>query len=80
MVLDGGGAAVALGGSVVGWHWAAVEDAAVALGGGGGKRTCNDGVGISVVDLGLNCTTSASALARMVREDASNARDICRKQ
>jgi hypothetical protein len=31
-------------------HWAAVEDAAAALGGTGGRRTCNDGIGVSVVE------------------------------
>jgi hypothetical protein len=51
MVLeDGGGAVVTLGGDVVRWRWAAVQDAVVALGGGGGRRTCNDGVGIGVVE------------------------------
>jgi hypothetical protein len=39
----------ALGVSVGRRHWAAVEDAGVALGGASGKRTCNNGVGISVI-------------------------------
>jgi hypothetical protein len=77
---DGCGAAVALGGDVVAWRWVAVENAAAALGGGGSRRTCEDGVGVSVVSLGLIRTTSASALARTAREDASNARDVCRKR
>jgi hypothetical protein len=60
---DGGGAAVGLGGGVgrwrwevalgggVGrWRWMAVEDAAVALGSSGGRRKCNDGIGVSVVE------------------------------
>ncbi len=34
------------------WRWAAIEDAAVALGGSGGgsRRTCNIGIGISIVE------------------------------
>ncbi len=54
---DGGGAAVvledcggtaALGGDVGRWF----KIAAVALGGGGGRKTCNNGVSISVVKAG----------------------------
>ncbi len=40
---------VALGVGVGRRRWAVVEDAAVVLGSAGGRRICNDGVGISVV-------------------------------
>jgi hypothetical protein len=50
MVLeDGNGVAVALGGNDVRLCWAVVEDAVMALGGGGGRRSWDDGVGVSVV-------------------------------
>ena len=39
----------ALGVGVGKLHWAAVEDATVLLGGAGGRRTCNDGVGVSII-------------------------------
>ncbi len=42
---DHGGGAAALGGVVGRWF----EIAAVALGGSGGRRTCDDGIGISVI-------------------------------
>jgi hypothetical protein len=54
MLEDGSGAAVALedGGSAAtlggGFGWRS-KIAAVALGGGCGRRTCDDGVGVSVV-------------------------------
>ncbi len=47
---DGSGTVVALVGGVGRWCWAAVEDSVVALGGAGGRRTCNNGISISVVE------------------------------
>jgi hypothetical protein len=46
---DGGGMVVALGGGVGRRCWGTVEDAAAALGGTGGRRTCDKGIGISIV-------------------------------
>jgi hypothetical protein len=46
---DGSGAGVALEGGIGRWHWAMVEDIAAALSSSGTRRTCNNGVSISVV-------------------------------
>jgi hypothetical protein len=46
---DGGGAAVALVGGVGRQCWAAVEDSVMALGGTSGRRTCNNGVSVSII-------------------------------
>jgi hypothetical protein len=46
MVLEDGGGEVALGGGVGQWF----KIVAVALDGGGGRRTCNDWVGVSVAE------------------------------
>jgi hypothetical protein len=45
VALEDGGSAAALGGGF-GWR---LKIAAAALGGGCGRRTCSDGIGISVV-------------------------------
>ncbi len=74
MALEDGGSVVGLGGGVGCW----LKIAVVALGGRGGRRTCDNGVG---VDLGVDIIKAVGLLlrhlARMAREDASNARDIC---
>ncbi len=46
VVLKSGGGAVALGGGI-GWR---LKIAAAALCGGGSRRTCNDGIGVSIVE------------------------------
>jgi hypothetical protein len=46
---DGGGTAEALGVSIGRRHWDVVEDAGAVLGGTNGRRTCNNGVGVSIV-------------------------------
>jgi hypothetical protein len=76
IIMDGNGVGV-LGGGV----WRQLKIAAATLGGGGDRRTCNDGFGIDVgVDVvkcrGLTITVLASALARTASEDASDARDV----
>ncbi len=69
VALEDGGGTAALGGGI-GWR---LKIAAAALGGGGVIRTCNDGVSVSIVKTeGL----LASALARMVRENMFDARDV----
>ncbi len=46
VVLEAGGSAAVLGGGIGQW----LKIAAAALGGGSGRRTCIDGIGISVVE------------------------------
>ncbi len=45
VALENGGSAAALGGGV--WRW--LKIAAAALGGGGNRRLCNNGIGVRVV-------------------------------
>ncbi len=73
VVLEDCGGTLALGGSIGQW----LKIASAALGGSGGRRTCNDGVGISVVKAkGVSIMTLVSVLARMAREDASYAKEV----
>ena len=51
MVLEDGGSTAALGGGFRGW----LEIAVAALGSSCGRRTCNDGIGISVVKVEGYC-------------------------
>ncbi len=77
MALDDGSGVAALGGGV----GCQLKIAVMALGSGGGRRTCNDGVGIAIV---INVVKAVGLLlqhlARMAREDTSNARDVCQRQ
>ncbi len=73
MVLEDGGGVAVLGGGV--GH--RLKIAMVALGGGGGRRTCDDGLGVNVgVDVVKAMGKLLWRLARMAREDTSNARDV----
>jgi hypothetical protein len=73
MVLEDGSSAVALGGGV--GHW--LKIAVGALGGGGGRRSCDNGIS---VDIGINAIKAVGlllqCLARMAREDVFDARDV----
>ncbi len=74
MALKDVGSATALGGGV----GRRLIIAVAALGGGGGRRTCDDGVG---VDVGVGILKATGLLlwrlARTVREDVSDAREVC---
>jgi hypothetical protein len=77
VALEDGGNAAALGAGI----GRRFKIAAAALGrGGGGRRMCDDGVGISVINARIPITTSASASARTAREDAYDAKVVCRQQ
>ncbi len=82
---DGSGTAVALedGNSVAAFGGGVGRRLKIAavLGSGGGGRTCDNGIGVSIVEVkGLLFTTSASVLVRTAREEASDARDVCWQQ
>ncbi len=76
VALEDCGFAAALGGDVGRWFKIAV----VALGGGSGRRICDDALESALSKQRAYITMLASALARMAREDMSNARDIRRQR